>query len=99
MRYTSQMHLDQAIPELIQVAGFLTLLLLTRRQNSAFSNGVLLWFACSLTVDALIFKCSRPHYVQEVYNSCNVVLGWIVLYEKYKLVFRHVVVLVLSVFK
>lgn len=99
MWHTTGMTLDHATLELIQIAGLLTLLLLTYRENSVFSNGVLLWFACSLSVDVFVLHCIRPHYVAEVYNSLNAMLGWLVIYEKSKVVFRPVVVFMVSLFR
>jgi len=92
------MHLDQAIPELIQVAGFLTLLLATWRSDSRFTKGVFLWFILSLSYDVFVWHCVRPHYVAEVYNFCNTLLGWGVLYEHYKKIIHRLVALFLSLF-
>jgi len=79
------------ISELVQVSGFITLLLLTGRENPPLSNGGLMWFIVSLSYDVLVLHCIRPHYVMEVYNSVNVMVGWIVLYEKFKPLIRNVV--------
>lgn len=93
------MQFDHATLELIQVLILLIVLLFTHKENTAFSNGVLLWFACSLSFDVFVLHCIRPHYVAEGYNSINVLLGWVFLYEKSKVVFRPVVVFVVSLFR
>lgn len=97
MWYTIGMN-GQIISELVQVSGFLALLIMTGRKNPPLTNAGLLWFVVSLSYDVGVLRCVRPHYVLEVYNAWNVVVGWIVLYEKYKLVYRRVASFVVSLF-
>jgi hypothetical protein len=91
--------LIEPIIEIVQIAGFTTLLLCGYRRQTALTNGVLLWFVVSLSVDVFLFQCVRPLWVQEAVNVVNINLGWIILYEKYKPIFRRVVVALVALFR
>lgn len=89
----------QIVSELVQVSGFLALLIMTGRKNPPLTNAGLIWFAASLSYDVCVWKCVRPHYVLEVYNACNVALGWGMLYAKFQPLVRRVVVFLVSMLR
>jgi len=93
------LHLDSATGELIQIAGLLTLLLVTWRKRLPMTHGVCAWCALVLSIDVFVFQCHRSTLVQEGFNALHVLLSMGVLYENYRELVRSALVFLLSLFK
>lgn len=93
------LHLDSATGELIQIAGLLTLLLITWRKRLPMTHAVCAWCALVLSVDVFVFRCHRPTIAQEAINALHVLLSVGVLYENYRELVRAALVFLLSLFK
>jgi hypothetical protein len=93
------LHLDTPTKELFEIAALLVFLLLMWFRIGPISRGAGVWCIIGLSVDVFVWHCIRPHYVQEMFNSCNVVLGLVVIYENLKTYLVSILVFLLSLFR
>jgi len=73
-------HLGE-IAQIVMLSGYLCKAWTheTRLVKTAFP----IWIAL-LAVDVFIFRCYRPAWMQWSVNSIDFIIGWIIIYEKYR---------------
>jgi hypothetical protein len=78
------MHFYQQVGELAQIACLTAYLLKAWRAESSAVKAGFVWWIGILTVDVFVWQCSRPVWLQWGLNSIDFVIGWVVIYEKYR---------------
>lgn len=77
--------MTQAQLEFIQLTLLGAYVLKSWKQETILTCTVLLWWMVTLNVDIFLWHCTRPAWMQWGINSLDMLLGWIVIYEKYRL--------------
>lgn len=87
------------IIEILEIAAILTILIVSGKKLGKLSQGFGAWCVLGLGIDVLIWKCVRPWYIQDVFNSINVIIGAIIIYEHLKSFLRQLFIVFLSMFR
>lgn len=70
--------------EFIQVVFLLGYLGKAGRQESWPIRIAFLWWIAILIIDITVFECRRPVWMRWGVNSVDMLIGWLVIYEKYR---------------
>jgi hypothetical protein len=82
--------------ELIQLMLLLAYLVRAGRVETLLTRAVVLWWIVVLLVDIFVWQCARPAWLQVGINSLDFMLGWLILYEKYRHPCKNMVVALLA---
>lgn len=77
--------MNSQFSEILQMALILGYLLKAWDQETPLLKTAFLWWFAVLAVDVYVLRCVRPDWMTWGVNSVDMLIGWIVLYEKYRL--------------
>ncbi len=85
------------LSETVQMALILGYLLKAWNTETPLLKTAFLWWFAVLAVDVYVFHCVRPVWMQWGVNSVDMLLGWIVIYEKYRQPCRRMLQAIMAV--
>lgn len=82
--------------ELLQLLCLLAYVLKAWGAETVLTKTAILWWIAVLLVDIFVWQCARPAWLRVGVNSLDVVLGWLIIYEKYRNPCRRMLVAFLA---
>lgn len=88
--------MNQPQIECLQLACLLIYLVKAWGQESHLTRTAFLWWIAVLLVDIFVWHCDRPAWMQLGINSFDMLLGWLIIYEKYRLPCKRMLLALLA---
>lgn len=82
--------------EFLQLTLLVVYLLKAWDQETLTTKTAFLWWTAVLLVDIFVWQCTRPGWMQWGVNSLDMLLGWMIIYEKYRNPIKRLVQAILT---